>query len=318
MEAMGAAIQCGALVFSAFGSASLIWCCSPCSRHLSIRQLWHLGVADFGHSVVQLFGEIPVLMLREKPFTQPITAEAMRALVHFCIFATCLVETQIAAGVTVSSLRGLRVARWMAAGLPLTWPIAALCLLIEVFVPDIGILQTTTVLPSGEVSGSSLFVGVFVAACFFVSMAFYVAAITMFVRTPSPSIVVRRAYRRALVYPANFAVTFLPTWFLYIGILPVGGSFDGSDTALGIVRATCLYSNGWVNALTYLLQNIHCSHGEHCREHCRGQVQSQSLCVGFGTASVSMMSEAALTSSASAGPSPVEGAPFDWADISFN
>lgn len=260
--------------------------CSPKSQHLSSRQLWHLGAADLSLSLVQLSGEVPVLVFGLKPKGK-VYAETMRSIVHFCLFALLLAETQIVAGVTLSSLRKQHAAQLMAKALPFTWVVAATCLVTEIFLPRHGILQTTIVLPSGEVTGNSLFVGIFMTACFAVAIILHVLAIVNFIRTPSPDVVVRRSYMRAFMYVINFAVTLIPTGFEYIGVLAVGGSFDSSDYFCGVVRATCLYSNGWVNALTYFLQNPRLSLGQDVY----GAVDGQSLSVGFGAVSVSTVSQ---------------------------
>merc|ERR1712008_48012 len=112
------------------------------SQHLSSRQLWHLGAADLGFSLVQLYAEVPVLIFGLKPKGK-VYAETMRSIVHFCLFALLLAETQIVAGVTLSSLRKQHAAQLMAKALPFTWVAAATCLVTEIFLPRHGILQTT-------------------------------------------------------------------------------------------------------------------------------------------------------------------------------
>jgi len=286
MVSAGGVIECVALLLSLGSSSWLVSICSPRSQHLSSRQLWHLGAVDLGLSLVQLFGEVPVLIFGLKPEGKGYP-ETMRSIVHFCLFALCLAETQIVAGVTVSSLRRRHAARLMAKALPFTWVVAAACLVAEILLPCHGILQTTIVLPTGEVTGNSLFVGIFMTACFFVAIVLHVLAIVNFVHTPSPDVVVRRSYMRACMYVLNFAVTVLPTWFEYIGVLAVGGVFDSYDHFCGVFRATCLYSNGWVNALTYFLQIPRLSLGPDVY----GVVDSQSLSVGFGAVSVSTVSQ---------------------------
>jgi len=286
MVSFGGIIECVALLLSAASSCWLVNVCSPRSQHLSSRQLWHLGAADLGLSCVQLFGEVPVLIFGLRPAGR-VYPETMRSLVHFCLFALCLSETQIVAGITVASLRKQRVAQLMAKALPFTWVVAAACLVAELFLPYIGILHTTMVLPSGEVTGNSLFVGVFMTACFVVAIVLHVIAIVNFVRASSPDVVVRRSYMRAFMYVLTFAGTVLPTWLEYIGVLAVGGVFDSSDHFCGVFRATCLYSNGWVNALTYCLQIPRLSLGPDVY----GVVDSQSLSVGFGAVSVSTVSQ---------------------------
>mmetsp|Transcript_45849 Transcript_45849/g.146393 ORF Transcript_45849/g.146393 Transcript_45849/m.146393 type:complete len:336 (+) Transcript_45849:71-1078(+) len=285
MDAAWGALRCSASLFSTAGSIWLLRVCSPRSRFLSSRQLWHLGLADLGHSVVQLAGEVPVVIQAGPPTRR--CAEAMRALVHLCLFAICLVETQIAAGVAAAGLRSLRPMRCLALVLPGTWPLAIMCLAVDLCIPGCGILQTTVVMPSGEVTGSSLVVGIAMAVCFLASMVLYIAAIVSVVRTPSPSVVVRRASMRALLYPWNFAVTVLPTWFVYVSVIRTSDYPESCCSTFVSFSAVCLFSNGWVNAATYLLQN---------RLEWRrrgdgiGRVDSLSLGVGFGAVSVSTVS----------------------------
>eukprot|EP00913_Durusdinium_trenchii_P001188 g1092.t1 len=74
-----------ALLASIVSSLWLLKVCSPVSKLLSSRQLWHLGLADCVHASIQLmFSEIPHdVMFLEPPSLE--VAYRVRAAIHFCL-----------------------------------------------------------------------------------------------------------------------------------------------------------------------------------------------------------------------------------------
>lgn len=270
----GSVVESVALILSAFGSAWLLWVCSPRSRHLSSRQLWHLGAANLLHTTVQLASEVRAVSRGGLPSQTEAIGE--RAVIHFCLLAVCLVETLIAAGVTLSGIRDVGVARWLAKLTPCLWVVAAICEGVDA----VSLKQTTEILPSGAVTGSCMVLGIVMGTCFLMSTVLYSVAIALLVRSSAPGVVTKRRSSQALIYLLVFFITTFPTWWIYINYSEADKASKSQKYEWADVLFSALFaSNGWLNAATRICQDRRLRFR---RDSDIGEVDSASLCVGFG------------------------------------
>eukprot|EP00931_Biecheleriopsis_adriatica_P110397 TRINITY_DN84669_c0_g1_i1.p1 TRINITY_DN84669_c0_g1~~TRINITY_DN84669_c0_g1_i1.p1 ORF type:complete len:300 (-),score=55.67 TRINITY_DN84669_c0_g1_i1:1-876(-) len=246
MSSWGPWIECFVLAASAASSAWLLSVCSPSSALLSRRQLWHLGAADLAHSAVQIFYAqiahdilaLPVPTLRQ--------AVMERTAIHFCLFMLCLVEVQLAATVLASSMRHFGMAECLGKVLPYSWLLSAALMALDCET----LAENTIVRPSGQVTGAAPVVATVMGICFLLTTLLYVAAVAHLWRTRSSNKLLLNASLQALVYPLNFLLTVFPTWLTHKQIIS-----DEGYGAHHLISSVCLYSNGWVNALTYSWQS---------------------------------------------------------------
>ncbi|CAK9104057.1 unnamed protein product [Durusdinium trenchii] len=236
-----------ALLASIVSSLWLLKVCSPVSKLLSSRQLWHLGLADCVHASIQLmFSEIPHdVMFLEPPSLE--VAYRVRAAIHFCLITLCLVEVQIAATVATASYRNFSIATRLGKVLPYSWLVAAFLVVLDYST----LKQHTKVLRSGQITGSAPVVALVMAACFVATFTLYLLAVVQVTRMRCNNNVVWNTSFQALLYPLNFTITVFPTWFIHKNYF--------KDSGHGLhhwVAAVCLDSNGWINALTYGYQSF--------------------------------------------------------------
>lgn len=239
-------LECCTLLVSIASTAWLLRVCSPKSPKLSLRQLWHLGAADMAHSFVQLtFAQIPhEFLCLPKPSLE--RGILVRVLIHFCLFTLCLVEVQIAATVATSSFQHFAAAGWLAKILPFSWVLAG----VLVYLDFLTLPDKTIVHPDGQVTGAAPVVACVMCGCFLTTVVLYTLSVLHLTRTSCNRKVIWEASFQALAYPTNFLVTVFPTWLTHIAVV--------KDVGYGVhhtVSAVCLYSNGWVNALTYSWQS---------------------------------------------------------------
>lgn len=236
-----------ALIASVLSSIWLVKVCSPVSALLSSRQLWHLGVADCVHALIQLlFSEIPHDFIFINPPSLKV-AYHVRAAIHFCLITLCLVEVQIAATVATASYRNFSVATKLGKVLPYSWIVSAFLVVLDYST----LKQHTTVLSSGQITGSAPVVASVMAACFITTFTLYLLAVVQVTRMRCATNVVWQTSFQALLYPLNFTITVFPTWFIHKSYF--------KDSGYGLhhwVAAVCLDSNGWINALTYGWQSF--------------------------------------------------------------
>lgn len=265
------------LTCSIIGSIWLLCALQPLQRHLFNRQLWHLAIADLGLSTIGfVFEAFKASSALDSYFLSDTNyARFMRALLHFWLFAVSMTETQIAAGVAACCAHSLRFTTCLNFALPLCWLAAGVCAafdssLMEVFVHE------------GDVAGTSPVGTAIIGSCFCLSVLLYLASVGLVLRMPRPSMVVRRAYLRALFFPCNFLVTIFPASLIYMNIVPEDVQWWLS------VSGICMYSNGWVNAAAYgwIVRRV-------CGRRLRNPVQAgqvarevaSSFHVGFGSES---------------------------------
>lgn len=245
---IGSWLGCAMLLLSLLSSTWLLYVCSPRSKHLSSRLLWHLAVADFSHAVLQLLSsEVLHIFIWKTPGPMNIDdAVVLRCSIHFFLITLCFLEVLIAATVATSSMQEVGAAKGIARAIPFSWVAAAVCQGIDYY----SLKHNTVLLAFGQASGYAPVLATLMGTCFFLTLFFYYLAINHLMSRPCSGTAARQASMQALLYPLNFFLTFLPVWLVYIGCMR---EFSGGFCHA--FASACLYSNGWVNAATYSFQN---------------------------------------------------------------
>lgn len=242
------------IVGSVLGSGWMLRATAMVPPHLFSRQLWHLALADLLMSlgppvfamVVPLLGRIDPQVCNSLD-DNCMGVHLYRTATHYLHFTSCLIEAQVAAGVYACATRQT----WhgvLGKLLRYTWVFA-----VPLAIVDFWIMTVSTADQSIFVVGPAPVAAVVCAVSFTVSTLFYIFTVKAVLLTPSPSAVVRRASRRALAYPLSFILTELPPCLQWMGVLQSAKS----NMVLAMVVDMFFYSNGWLDATVYSIQNRH-------------------------------------------------------------
>jgi len=139
----------------------------------------------------------------------PVEGKVCRAINHSLFFVSCLAELHISASIAAASTRKPRYLQLLGQWLPAIWPMGA----VYGIIAAVRLVDGQAVLR--DVSHSDPVGASIVLVCFAMQLVLYLVSLQASIMSCSPDVVVTRMRRRAMVYPAIFVVTSLPTCARY-------------------------------------------------------------------------------------------------------
>lgn len=228
-----------AAIVSAAASAWTILACSRGSPKLLKRQLFHqaLGTALFCAAWLSRYIFIDYGVCSVDFVHHPMLRvdKVLRSILHGLWFVSCLAELHIAMSVAASACRKTRILSRLGWGLPAIWPLSVVYGVATILYRVI-VYGDWNVLQHDHIGAWT------VLTCFVATFLLYVFSMYASRRAFAPDVVLRRMRNRAMVYPALFLVTGIPTVLRYFNFYAVC-----SET--GLLSLIVEFSEGALNAL---------------------------------------------------------------------